>query len=394
MIANLRCRTEHRYLEGVNMALKVGIVGMHGIGFPHADAYVQSSLADLVAVCDVVKERADNAARKYEVNAYHSLKEMLEHEDLDVVDVATGGLENGSWHCEPAMEAIEAGKNVLVEKPISSDIQEARAMVAKATEKKVYLGCNLNHYFTPPAERAKRYMDDGEVGELVFCLCKMGFQGGEPDKYQAPGSRKIKDFPYFHLKAFLSHPLSVMRHFCGDVTHVQAFLNRPGFRRRAGDTMVSTASVHLKFANDCVGYLLSQRGDASYGLGGWWSIEVGGTKGTFCIENCIEKVTYWKAMDPRGPGQPSTVPADAPGAAVVTETGTHDFGKTFALRINAFLEDITNDVPKDQVRASGRDALAVLEYTWAIMESYEQGGIMVRPYPLPPLAADPATLMN
>src|SRR5205807_251288 len=107
--------------------------------------------------------------------------------------------------------------------------------------------CNLNHYFTPPAERAKQYMDDGQVGEIVYCLCKMGFQGGEPETYRAPGSRKVKDFPYFHLKAFLTHPLSVMRHFCGDVSHVQAFLNRPGFRRSAGEVMLSTASVHLKF---------------------------------------------------------------------------------------------------------------------------------------------------
>src|SRR4030095_9991918 len=113
--------------------------------------------------------------------------------------------------------------------------------------------------------------------------------------YRAPGSPKVKGFPYFHLKAFLTHPLSVMRHFCGDVTHVQAFLERPGVRPAAGDILLSTASVHLKFANGAVGYLLSQRGDASYGLGGWWSVEGAGTRGTFCIENCIERVTYGKA---------------------------------------------------------------------------------------------------
>ena len=48
------------------------------------------------------------------------------------------------------MEALEAGKHVLVEKPISNQIEEARQMVAKAAEKDLYLGCNLNHYFTPP----------------------------------------------------------------------------------------------------------------------------------------------------------------------------------------------------------------------------------------------------
>jgi predicted dehydrogenase len=377
------------------MALKVGMVGLRGIGVPHANAHAADPLADFVAVCDTVRERAEKAAEKYGIRPYASLAEMLDNEpDLDVVDVCTGGYENGSWHYEPAMQAMEAGKHVLVEKPLSSDVREARRMVAKAAEKDVYLGCNLNHYFTPPAERAKQHMDDGEIGELIFCLCKMGFQGGEPDNYRAPGSPKVAGFPYFHLKAFLSHPLSVMRHFCGDVTHVQAFLNRPGFRKKAGDVLLSTASIHLRFANDCVGYLLSQRGDASHGLGGWWSIEIGGTRGTFCIENCIEKVTYWKAPDPRGPGQPAEHAPGTPGAPLVTASGTHDFGQTFARRIHAFLEDITNRVPKDRLRASGRDALAALEYTYAAIESHEGGGTLVRPHPLPALRGNPATLSD
>src|SRR5437660_740595 len=107
------------------MSLKVGIVGMHGIGTPHADAYQSDPLAGLVAVCDAVKERADRAAEKYGVRAYYRLSDMLAGEELDIVDVATGGLENGSWHAEPALEALEAGKHVLVEKPLSSEIQDA-----------------------------------------------------------------------------------------------------------------------------------------------------------------------------------------------------------------------------------------------------------------------------
>ena len=54
---------------------------------------------------------------------------MLANEDLDIVDVTTGGYENGSWHFEPTMEALEAGKHVLCEKPLSNDIGEAREMV-------------------------------------------------------------------------------------------------------------------------------------------------------------------------------------------------------------------------------------------------------------------------
>lgn len=362
------------------MSLRIGIVGMRGIGDTHAQAYQKDPLAKLVAVCDVVKERADKLAAKHGVRAYYSLRDMLRNEpDLDIVDITTGGYENGSWHYEPAMEAIEAGKHVLVEKPLSNDVGEARQMVARAAEKGVYLGCNLNHYFTPTAERARQYMAEGAIGELVYCLHKMGFSGGE-EGYAPSTSSRFKDLPYAHLKAFLSHPFSVMRYFCGDITHVQAFVDRPGHRKRAGDVMLSIASIHVRFANDCVGYLLSQRGDAPYGLGGWWSIEVAGTHGTFCIENCIEKVTYWPASNPSQPE--------------VTSTGITDFAETFPRRLHAFLEDVTNQVPREHLRASGRDALAALEYTWAVIESYEQGGALVRPHPLPPVHGDPTILLD
>ena len=358
------------------MALKVGIVGMHGIGDTHCQVHSKDPLSNFVAVCDVIKDRADAAAKKYGVKAYYSLTDMLRNEDLDIVDVTTGGYENGSWHFEPAMEAMEAGKNVLVEKPISNQVVEARQMVAKAAEKHVYLGCNLNHYFTEPANRAKKYIADGMIGEPVYCLHKMGFSGGEPTNYKAPGSFRLKGWPYFHVKAFLSHPLAVMRYFCGDITHVQAFIDRPGYRRRVDDEMLSIVSIHVRFQNGAVGYLLSQRGDAPYGLGGWWSVEVAGTHGTFCIENCVEKISYWSAEKPNEP--------------VVMNTGITDFGTTFPNRIHAFLEDVTNQVFIENLRASGRDALAALEYTWAAMESYENGGALVRPNPLPPLHGDPS----
>jgi predicted dehydrogenase len=378
------------------MALKVGIVGLRGIGMGHADAHSKDPLSNLVAVCDVVKERANAAAQKHGVRAYYSLDEMLRSEpDLDIVDVCTGGYENGSWHYEPAMQAMESGKHVLVEKPLSNDVGEARQMVAKAAEKNVYLGCNLNHYFTPPAEKAKEYLDRGQVGELVYCLHKMGFSAGE-ETYGPNKNARWWNFPYAHLKAFLSHPFSVMRYFCGDVTHVQAFVNRPGVRRRAGDVMLSTVSIHVRFANDCVGYLLSQRGDATYGLGGWWSIEVAGTRGTFCIENCIEKVTFWPAPGTEKAGNAANLasPGGSSGGPEVFNSGITDFGQTFPLRIHAFLEDVANGVPRESLRASGRDALAALEYTWAVMESYEQGGILVRPNPLPAVHGDPSVLVD
>ncbi len=371
-----------------NMALNVAVVGMKNIGNTHADAHASDDLANLVAVCDVVKERAKEAADKHGVEAYIDLQQMLDaHPDLDIIDVCTGGYENGSWHYEPVIEALEAGKHVLCEKPLSNCIDEARRMVAKADETGSYLGCNLNHYFTEPAKQAETYIADDKIGQMLFCLHRMGFPGGALTF--SPTQGKNADCRYFHMKAFLTHPFSIMRHFCGDITHVQAFCDQPGFRKTTSDQLISINSIHVKFASGCMGYLLSQRGDATFGLGGWWSVEVGGTNGTFCIENCVEKCTYWPTPGSEGAAKPEDLNLGESPAPTVHDTGNTDFNSTFARRIHAFLEDVTNNVPREKLRANGRDALAALEYTFAAMDSAEQGGVLVRPNPLPELKGDP-----
>src|SRR5205814_5452770 len=107
---------------------------------------------------------------------------------------------------------------------------------------------------------------------------------------------------------------------------------------------------------------------------------------------CIEKVTYWPAPGTGKAGSPEKMSGGTSDGLEVMNTGVTDFGQTFPRRIHAFLEDISQGVPREDLRASGRDALAALEYTWAVMESYEQGGALVRTHPLPPLHGDPRSL--
>ena len=362
------------------MGLKVAIVGAGGIGKTHAKCYQEDSLAQLIAVCDIDAEKAKAMGEEFGVPYYKSQREMHSaHPEIESVSVCTSGYDNGSMHFEPALEALDAGKHVLVEKPICADLRDAQELVAFASKKKKALACNLNHYFTDTATRADEMIKDNKIGELVYCLHKVGFNGSEK-KYGGVMSPRWRT-PYSHVKAFCAHPFSVMRHFCGDIVQVQAFFDRPGVRRSASDPMLSINSIHVRFANGGVGYLLSQRGDAMFGLGGWWSYEHAGTRGTFCIENCTEKLSYWDIDTVANASQASPDPE-------VYETGIKDFGATFPYRIHAYLEDITNGVPLEHIRASGRDALATLTYTFAAMRSYEEGGALVIPEPLPALHGD------
>jgi len=362
------------------MALNVAIVGMGGIGNTHARCYQAHPHAKIVAVCDLVKEKADKAAEDYGARAFYDQEEMLKAmPEIDIVSVTTSGYDNGSMHFEPSMLALAYGKNVLVEKPICADVSDARELVKFAAKQKLYLGCNLNHYFTKPADDAKAMQKAGDIGELVYCIHKVGFNGSQA-KYPGPGTPRWQT-PYSHVKAFCAHPFSVMRVFCGDIVQVQAFMDKPGVRSSACDPMLSINSIHVRFANGGIGYLLSQRGDAMFGLGGWWSYEHAGAKGTFCIENCVEKLHVWSTDKVENPSMASPAP-------VTTDYGEKSFDATFPVRIHAFVDDVYNKVPIEHIRASGRDALATLEYTFAAIKSYENGGAVIVPEALPPLHGD------
>src|SRR4051812_33972724 len=100
--------------------LRVAIVGLGGIGNAHAGCYKKISTVELVAVCDLLKDRADKAAATYGCPAYYSVKEMLASgTKIDAVSVCTAGVENGGDHYAPTMELLRAGIPVLGEKPIS-----------------------------------------------------------------------------------------------------------------------------------------------------------------------------------------------------------------------------------------------------------------------------------
>src|SRR5438876_2449581 len=148
--------------------LRVGVIGLNSIGHNHAGAYQSAKQADLVCVCDKLRDRADEAAARYGCKAYYEIGEMLASERLDAVSVATGGFENGADHFEPTMQSLNAGVHVLCEKPISNNIEHAREMTRTAQQKKLYFGTNLNHRFVPPAAKAKQWIQNGVLGELLF----------------------------------------------------------------------------------------------------------------------------------------------------------------------------------------------------------------------------------
>jgi predicted dehydrogenase len=314
--------------------------------------YEKRSDCKIVAVCDILKDRADKAAARFGCPAFYSVREMLASgTKIDAASVTTAGKENGGDHFEPTMELLSAGIPVLGEKPISNEIDKAEQMVALAREKNLRYGINLNHRFTPAAWKAKEWVTDGRLGEINIVNMTMWINN--PNETS----------PWFHIRALHPHSLDVMRYFAGDVEKVQAFFKRgprpdgPDGRR----VCWSNVQANLLFKSGAIGHLTgSYDAGGSYGLE---TLEVVGSEARFVLLDACEHLTFYPRHS--------------------KDTETHDylggmksFNETFGSRIGVWVEQNLAQVSPDEIDASGADALHVQRIIEGIIRSWETGTVV------------------
>jgi predicted dehydrogenase len=327
--------------------LRACVVGMGPIGTLHARLYEEDPLAQLVGVCDILPERAQAAAERFGVPSFRDAPSMLAELKPDVCSITTGGYEYGSDHYEPTLQALEAGCHVLCEKPICNEIDKAAEMVRVARERRRCFGVNFNHRFTPAARLARRWLDEGRLGDLLFV--NMALWIGRPGELASP---------YFQLKALNPHSIDMMRHFCGDVAEVQCFA-----MKAPGRNFWSTASWNMQFVNGMVGHLTSsydiERGHPME------RCEVAGVKGRFVLDDMWREVTLF--------------PAGELVKSVYTNPlfgGYRDFDDTFRARIHAFLDQVAAGASPEEIDGSGTDGLAAQTVIAAAIQSLDTGQIV------------------
>ena len=327
------------------MTLRIGIVGLGGIGNRHAQVYGELPETEVVAVCDIIRERADKAAAAYGAKPFYSVREMLASGiELDACSMCTAGVENGGDHYTPTMELLAAGLPVLGEKPISNDVKRAEEMVALARSKDLPYAINLNHRFTPAAVRAKEWVASGRLGQLHLINMRMWI------------NNRNETSPWFHMRALHPHSIDVMRYFCGDVKSVSAFLGKG-----QGRTIWSNAQVGMLFENGIVGNLTG-----SYDAGGAFGLEicdVAGSEGRFLIEDACERLTFFSRR--------------------TIETERHDylggmrsFGETFKSRIGAWVRQLVEKAPPDRIDGSGEEALKAQCIIEAAIQSWQTHSVV------------------
>ncbi len=165
---------------GANDRINIGMIGVGGMGATHLGYLVEAirkkeENAQVIAVCDIYEPRknsgAETAKRQWEtspapgpVEVYHDYRKLLENKSIDVVWIATPE----HWHAKMAIDAMEAGKDIYLEKPITRYVSEARAVYQTYLKTRRVVQVGSQWTSEPKWRVAGQLIADGKIGKVVW----------------------------------------------------------------------------------------------------------------------------------------------------------------------------------------------------------------------------------
>jgi UDP-N-acetyl-2-amino-2-deoxyglucuronate dehydrogenase len=229
--------------------LKTALVGVGKVTDLHAAALENLPGSDFTAVCGRSREKTEGYAARFGIRAYTDVSEMVEQEKIDVVLILTPHPN----HREPAVAALEAGANVLVEKPLASSLEDCDAMIHAAGRCGKQLGMISQRRWYRPVQRVMRAIEDGKIGQPVLATVNMlGWR--DEDYYNADpwrgswtgegGGVLVNQAP---------HQLDLLQWYMGEIEECYGLwsnLNHPYIE------VEDTANAILKFKSGAVGNIL------------------------------------------------------------------------------------------------------------------------------------------
>jgi len=153
--------------------LNIAVVGCGKIARRHLDAYKAIGKANVVAVCDVNKEIAKDFASKYGATPYTDLEEMFRKEKIDAVDVCVPTL----FHHEVVLKALDEGKNIFCEKPLTYKLEYAKEIKERQRETGNIVMVGYLYRFHPSFQRLKDILENEIIGKPYFAMFRLGGRG-------------------------------------------------------------------------------------------------------------------------------------------------------------------------------------------------------------------------
>ena len=225
------------------MAVKIGFIGVGGIAGSHLDRLSQIEEARVVALCDVVKEKVEEAAKKYQVTSYSDYKEMLEQEKLDAVFICVPPFAHGDIELDVARRDIP----FFIEKPVNLYLEKAKEVERLVKEKNLITSVGYVLRYMDIVEKAKDFLQDKKIALVL------GHYFGEvPRAGKGWFSRKEKSGGQIVEQA--THIVDLMRYLAGDIDslYAQGF---SGINKFENYDVEDASIVSMHFNNGAIGSL-------------------------------------------------------------------------------------------------------------------------------------------
>lgn len=215
--------------------LKAAVIGVGGIGQHHARNYREIPDVDLIAVCDSDEAALARVTTGFGMVTFTSYETLFKELKPDLVSIAVPTV----LHFEVAMQALEHGIHVLVEKPISSTYDQAMELIEAAESRDLCLTVGHIERFNPAVSEVKKRIEAGELGQIFQIHAQR----------LSPFPMRIQDVGV--VLDLAPHDIDIMRYLLGaDVAHIHAELTR-----RIHRTHEDMLSGTLRFDNGTIGVL-------------------------------------------------------------------------------------------------------------------------------------------
>jgi predicted dehydrogenase len=326
--------------------LGVAVVGAGWMGELHALAFAQMPQCKVLAVADIDMAKAESVAKQVGAQAFADYDQALEQPGIQAVSVCTPD----HLHFEPVMAAVHRGQHVIVEKPLTTDLQQGEQILEAVAEKGVKLTVGHLLRFDPRFLLAKKAIENGDIGEVVHCYARRNdwiWQGRARGSFTNPA---------FYLGV---HDIDAVRWlFASEVE--QVFAQAPA-KALAAEGMTDGVLSLVRFQNGACAFFefcwilppTIGRADAT--------MEILGTNGSLFIDS------YQGGM--RAHTDDSWTIHDT---MYATRTDSK-VGGDMRDQIESFVDAILED---KEPAVSGQDALAAVRIARAMLDSSETGQIV------------------
>lgn len=276
-----------------------GIVGCGRIARRHAEQIIK--IGKLVAVCDVIYENADELAKEYNCNLYTSLEELLHREpSINIICVCTP---NG-LHAKHSIQALNAHKNVLCEKPLAIHSVDARMMIAAANRADKKLFVVKQNRYNPPVIAVKNLLKEDKLGNILSF--QLNCFWNRPMAYYSNSWKGTKEMDGGTLYTQFSHFIDLLFWLLGDVKDVKAISKN---YEHPTIEIEDTGVVILEMLGGAIGTLNYTTNSYQKNMEG--SFTIFGEKGTVKIGGQYLNELEYQCMDEEitdlSPGKPANM---------------------------------------------------------------------------------------